>query len=179
LENMRNSSSANGEGMESSISTADEQKESAQSMNGDNNSGLEKINTRQWAAEHGYDPKILFKKFFHDDIKYLLIMADLWKDRRKPEPLDWHNLPDENPSSSRSKSSNNDLWTVMECRVQFEKTVDVLRERIKDGSNLSWDKDDDAAMRFVAACANIRAHVFDIPLKTLFDIKCNRFANFS
>ncbi len=34
-----------------------------------------------------------------------------------------------------------------------------------------WDKDDEPAMDFVAACANIRAHIFSIPNKSRFDVK--------
>ena len=34
-----------------------------------------------------------------------------------------------------------------------------------------WDKDDDHAMDFVAACSNIRSKIFDISQKTRFDIK--------
>ena len=37
--------------------------------------------------------------------------------------------------------------------------------------HLVWDKDDEPAMDFVAACANIRSHVFGITTKTRFDIK--------
>ena len=29
---------------------------------------------------------------FRDDIKYLLSMETLWKNRRAPTPLDWNNL---------------------------------------------------------------------------------------
>ncbi|KAK6108004.1 ThiF family protein [Brugia pahangi] len=140
------------------------------SVHGDNGGLLNRINTRKWAAENGYDPKILFRKFFHNDINYLLSMKNLWKQRRKPFPLDWDNLPNENASSSNSEP-NAELWTVLQCRDEFERALSALSERVKDGSVLSWDKDDEPAMRFVAACANLRAHVFSIPLKTLFDIK--------
>ncbi|VDM10282.1 unnamed protein product [Wuchereria bancrofti] len=140
------------------------------SMHGDNGGLLSRINTRKWAAENGYDPKILFRKFFYNDINYLLTMKHLWKQRRKPFPLDWDNLPNENASSSNSEP-NAELWTVLQCRDEFEKALSALSERVKDGSVLSWDKDDEPAMHFVAACANLRAHVFSIPLKTLFDIK--------
>ncbi|KAM3717769.1 SUMO-activating enzyme subunit [Dirofilaria immitis] len=136
----------------------------------DNGGLLNRINTRKWAAENDYDPKILFRKFFHDDINYLLSMTNLWKQRRKPFPLDWDNLPNENASSSNNEPDA-ELWTVMQCNIEFEKAVSILCKRVKDGSVLSWDKDDDPAMRFVAACANLRAHIFSIPLKTLFDIK--------
>ncbi|VIO97630.1 ThiF family protein, putative [Brugia malayi] len=153
----------------SALST--EQKDDGNSsMHGDNGGLLNRINTRKWAAENGYDPKILFRKFFHNDINYLLSMKNLWKQRRKPFPLDWDNLPNENASSSNSEP-NAELWTVLQCRDEFERALSALSERVKDGSVLSWDKDDEPAMRFVAACANLRAHVFSIPLKTLFDIK--------
>jgi hypothetical protein len=33
-------------------------------------------------------------------------------------------------------------------------------------------QDDEAAMDFVTATANIRAHIFGIPVKSRFDIKC-------
>uniref|UniRef100_A0A8R1TWR5 SUMO-activating enzyme subunit n=1 Tax=Onchocerca volvulus TaxID=6282 RepID=A0A8R1TWR5_ONCVO len=144
--------------------------EGSPSIHGDSDGFLNRINTRKWAAENGYDPKILFKKFFHDDINYLLSMTNLWKQRRKPFPLDWDNLPNENASSSSSEPDA-ELWTVMQCKIEFETTVSTLSKHVKDGSVLSWDKDDDPAMHFVAACANLRAHIFSIPLKTLFDIK--------
>lgn len=52
--------------------------------------------TREWAEETGYDPVLLFNKFFRDDIAYLLSMATLWKnrDRKAPTPLDINNVPD-------------------------------------------------------------------------------------
>uniref|UniRef100_A0A915PMJ4 J domain-containing protein n=1 Tax=Setaria digitata TaxID=48799 RepID=A0A915PMJ4_9BILA len=138
-------------------------------IDGDNGL-LNRVSTRKWAAENGYDPKILFRKFFHDDINYLLSMTNLWKQRRKPFPLEWDSLPDENASSSNSEP-NRELWTIMQCKIEFEEAVSILRKRLKDDSVLSWDKDDDPAMHFVAACANLRAYIFSIPLKTLFDIK--------
>lgn len=48
----------------------------------------------------------------------------------------------------------------------------VVLQSLKEGDHLVWDKDDKNAMDFVAACANIRAHIFGIPQKTRFDIKC-------
>ena len=57
----------------------------------------------------------------------------------------------------------------------FEETAlelaQLYREATKEGRLLVWDKDDEAAMQFVAACANLRAHIFHIGTKPLFDIK--------
>lgn len=47
-----------------------------------------------------------------------------------------------------------------------------ILQKLKEGDHLIWDKDDRDAMDFIAACANIRAHAFGIPLKSRFDIKC-------
>jgi ubiquitin-like 1-activating enzyme E1 B len=54
----------------------------------------EKVSTLQWAQSHNYDPKKLFQKLFHDDIKYLLSMENLWQRRQAPIPLDFDDLPD-------------------------------------------------------------------------------------
>lgn len=37
---------------------------------------------------------------------------------------------------------------------------------------LVWDKDDEPAMDFVTAAANIRSHIFNITQKSRFDTKC-------
>lgn len=47
-----------------------------------------------------------------------------------------------------------------------------MLQSLKEDDHLVWDKDDKNAMDFVASCANIRAHIFSIPQKTRFDIKC-------
>ncbi|MFH4975349.1 hypothetical protein AB6A40_002058 [Gnathostoma spinigerum] len=126
--------------------------------------------TRNWAASHSYDPQRLFQKFFNEDIKYLLSMENLWKERRKPTPLVWNDLPNEHAGSSRGEM-HPDVWTVLTCRNEFQTSMKELAKRSANGSILTWDKDDDAAMHFVAACANMRAYIFNIPMRTLFDIK--------
>ena len=55
---------------------------------------VERVSTRNWAQSCNYDPEKLFRKLFHDDIKYLLSMDNLWKKRRPPTPLIWGKLPD-------------------------------------------------------------------------------------
>ena len=47
-----------------------------------------------------------------------------------------------------------------------------IGQLLKEGDHLVWDKDDKYAMDFVAACANIRAHIFGIALNSRFQIKC-------
>jgi hypothetical protein len=55
---------------------------------------VERTSTRTWAKSHSYDAEKLFRKLFHDDIKYLLSMERLWERRRPPIPLEWGKLPD-------------------------------------------------------------------------------------
>jgi hypothetical protein len=55
---------------------------------------VERVSTRNWAQSCKYEPEKLFHKLFHDDIKYLLSMDNLWKKRRPPTPLLLGNLPD-------------------------------------------------------------------------------------
>lgn len=70
------------------------------------------------------------------------------------------------------------IWSAAQCGKVFVDSVVALsgrKAKLPEGSILAWDKDDDEAMRFVAACANIRAMIFGIPMKTAFEIKCRFF----
>ncbi|XP_063978190.1 SUMO-activating enzyme subunit 2 [Diachasmimorpha longicaudata] len=143
---------------------------------------VERVSTRLWAQASGYDPEKLFNKLFHDDIKYLLSMDNLWKKRRPPTPLDWKNLPDVVAGCSKETADETGLkdqqkWSIAKCSEVFsnalknlKKNLEVLREK-SPNDHLVWDKDDQDAMDFVAACANIRAHIFGIPQKSRFDVK--------
>lgn len=80
-------------------------------------------------------------------------------------------------SKDRSDSGLKDQqqWSIAKCGLIFADSVKNLRNDFFEKSasdHLVWDKDDQSAMDFVASCANIRAHIFGIPQKTRFDIKC-------
>lgn len=136
---------------------------------------VERISTRGWAISHNYDSKKLFGKLFSDDISYLLSMDKLWEKRRRPTPLEWDKLPDENiKEDGAGLIQDQRPWTLTQCRDTFEAAVANLHKSLKDlpdGGDLVWDKDDKDCMDFVTACANIRAHIFGISQKTRFDIK--------
>ncbi|KAK2583700.1 hypothetical protein KPH14_009622 [Odynerus spinipes] len=142
---------------------------------------IDRVSTRSWAQSCDYDSKKLFTKFFHDDIKYLLSMDNLWKKRRPPTPLDWSNLPDGVPGSSKEMAEpglkDQQRWSIAKCGTIFAEAIHNLSKSLKSSqeksadNHLVWDKDDQNAMDFVAACANIRAYIFGIPQKTRFDIK--------
>ncbi|KAI5717667.1 hypothetical protein M8J77_009353 [Diaphorina citri] len=143
------------------------------------NGDVVRTSTRAWASACGYDPRKLFAKFFDADIRYLISMSDLWKTRKAPQPLVWDTLSDAVAGSSKETDGgglkDQRVWSVAECARVFERSVRELKTKfdaaVEKDEHLVWDKDDKPAMDFVAACANIRAHVFSIPEKSRFDIK--------
>lgn len=76
---------------------------------------------------------------------------------------------------SSRESSVNTLWSLDKWCNVYEKAIQELAKRfdesVKENRVLTWDKDDEPSMNFVAACANIRSHIFHIPEKSLFDVK--------
>lgn len=142
---------------------------------------MDRVSTRQWAQDTKYDAEKIFNKLFYDDIKYLLSMADLWKKRTPPTPMQYGNFEGDASQNSSSESnltgSNRDqkVWTPRECQSVFATSLaDLQKEfsKLAVDDHLVWDKDDKAAMDFVAACANVRAKIFNIPSKSRFEIKC-------
>jgi len=135
-----------------------------------------RISTRQWVMDQNYNAKAIFTKLFHDDIKLLLSMDKLWekKERKKPTPLVWDELSDEVEEASEGAIADQVAWSIKKCAQVLESSINKLEATYKASDykdHLVWDKDDEAAMDFVAACANIRAYVYKIPQKTRFDIK--------
>lgn len=152
-------------------------KESKQRNDGSGENGNKTENTLR-VTDLRFNPHELFDKVFNDDIQYLLTMKHLWKNRRPPLPLNWNNLPDAIEGSSKSENhaafKDQIQWTISECRDVFSQSINSLKKRLEalgEGALLTWDKDDDPAMNFVAAAANLRAHIFGIPLKTKFETK--------
>lgn len=132
--------------------------------------------TRQWAQENEYDPKLLFNKFFNEDIKYLLEMKNLWVSRKQPTPLTWDEAvkssdEDDNLTAESVKTADMKIWSLNKCAQVFSKTIEVLKKELQGNNFLVWDKDDKSAMDFVTACANIRSHIFSIPKQSRFSTK--------
>uniref|UniRef100_A0AC34QPJ1 SUMO-activating enzyme subunit n=1 Tax=Panagrolaimus sp. JU765 TaxID=591449 RepID=A0AC34QPJ1_9BILA len=138
-----------------------------------NGNGIDKKvlgkSVRILASESDYNPETIFDKLFDQDVKYLLGLASLWKDRRSPKPMKWQDF------SAAGADGVNEIYPVETWIGIFTKTVQELGKSFKSvetqGNVLFWDKDDEVAMNFVAAVANIRAHIFHIPMKSIFEIK--------
>ncbi|XP_055379748.1 SUMO-activating enzyme subunit 2 [Condylostylus longicornis] len=139
---------------------------------------VNRINTRQWAHDIDYDAEKIFNKLFYDDIKYLLSMSNLWKTRMRPIPIKYNDIVSFDSGTAKvdgaSVLPDQKVWTITECAKIFASSINNLKteiKKLKENDHLIWDKDEKDAMDFVAACANIRSQIFNIPQKSRFDIK--------
>lgn len=130
-------------------------------------------------------PQMLFDKVFNKDITRLRSLEGMWKNRKAPEPLDYQTLMDKSTSAMLSSQSvlqaGQNLWSLEENLVVFNDSLGRLSKRVLelkkvyDGSGqepiITFDKDDDDTLDFVAASANIRSAIFGIDCRSRFDIK--------
>ncbi|XP_038070454.1 SUMO-activating enzyme subunit 2-like [Patiria miniata] len=138
--------------------------------------GVERTSTRAWAESTEYNAQKLFKKLFHDDVKYLLSMDKLWQKRRPPVPLDWEDLPQEQDLEQNENQESTLLHdqrklSIRDCVSMFKDSLDSLKQLYKERGELVWDKDEEPAMDFVTCASNIRAYIFGIARNTRFTIK--------
>ncbi|KAG2416747.1 hypothetical protein HFD88_007963 [Aspergillus terreus] len=94
----------------------------------------------------------VFQKVFKEDIERLRGMEDMWKSRKRPEPLDYQKLEEESSGTETTISCNDQkVWTLSEDFVVFKDSLDRLSKRLKtlqditnDGVKpiLVFDKDD-------------------------------------
>lgn len=141
---------------------------------------IERLSTKKWAKDGGYNPVKLFHKFFNEDILYLLSLEDLWHNRRPPVPLKWEDvIKDHDVAECKDEILMEDqkIWSMAQCVEKFETACKSLKERmyqlakLDDKAVLTWDKDDDGSVDFVTACANFRARIFNIERKSRYDVK--------
>ncbi|KAK3937333.1 hypothetical protein QBC46DRAFT_267812 [Diplogelasinospora grovesii] len=126
-------------------------------------------------------PQMLFDKVFNTDIVRLRSMEDMWKTRKPPEPLDYKTLMEKSAAAIAAKDSVmkdiQKVWALEENLVVFNDSLDRLSKRVLQmksagqDSVISFDKDDEDTLDFVAASANIRSSLFGIDRKSKFDIK--------
>lgn len=116
-------------------------------------------------------PEKLVQRVYCDDIHKALRLESLWKNRVPPAPL---LLEEFSPKLADADIEKQDtrVWSVSENLAVLQKATSRLQKRLQGGEEaISFDKDDEDTLDFVAAAANLRSHVFHIPLKTKFDIK--------
>ncbi|KAF5745742.1 SUMO-activating enzyme subunit 2-like isoform X1 [Tripterygium wilfordii] len=138
----------------------------------------------------------IYDHVFGHNIEVALSNEEAWKNRNKPRPIYSKDvlsdrLPQQNGTVDRSSATDNlsslpavsamaslglknlqDVWNLMEnSRVFLEALKLFLVNRAQEVGNLTFDKDDQLAVEFVSAAANIRAASFGIPLHSLFEAK--------
>ncbi|KAI9803370.1 MAG: E1 ubiquitin-activating protein uba2 [Piccolia ochrophora] len=139
---------------------------------------------KQIRASMGSDDftRKVFEKVFDQDITRLRGMEDMWKARKPPEGLDYDLLSGEAANIDRFVVSNNQrTWTVAENVAVFSDSLKRLSQRLRKAQEASqrteaapiliFDKDDDDALDFVTASANLRSSAFGIETKSEFDVK--------
>ncbi|CAI9769863.1 unnamed protein product [Fraxinus pennsylvanica] len=136
--------------------------------------------------------KRIYDHVFGYNIELALSSEETWRNRNKPRPIyvrdvfsselaiqngNLHNCSNGDPPSLSAMASlglknPQDLWSLKEnSKVFLEALKLFFSKREKEIGNLSFDKDDQLAVEFVTAAANIRASSFGIPLHSLFEAK--------
>ncbi|KAI4128610.1 MAG: hypothetical protein LQ338_002644 [Usnochroma carphineum] len=126
-------------------------------------------------------PRKIFEKVFTDDINRLRSMQDMWKTRQPPTALDFETV---SKSSANGGSEVGESvakrdqapWNLAENFTVFcdSRRLEQVQSNGANGNStavLSFDKDDDDTLDFVAASANMRSIVFGIQPTSKFDIK--------
>lgn len=102
-------------------------------------------------------------------------MSNLWKSRTPPNPAKWDALEEDGEAApTDTVLRDQKVLSLTESAKVFGESITALKkdfEKLAEGDHLVWDKDDKHAMDFVAACANIRAQIFNIPRKSRFEVK--------
>ncbi|SHO77088.1 Similar to S.cerevisiae protein UBA2 (Subunit of heterodimeric nuclear SUMO activating enzyme E1 with Aos1p) [Malassezia sympodialis ATCC 42132] len=116
----------------------------------------------------------IFDKVYRADMERLLSMEDMWAHRRKPVPLSLAQATQADPETAADSSvptlRDRRPLTLRENALLFLDCAEALAKRAIDAPQ-SFDKDDDEALGFVTAAANLRAHVYGIQEQTRFETK--------
>ncbi|KAI8920775.1 hypothetical protein DFJ77DRAFT_426178 [Powellomyces hirtus] len=157
--------------------TSDNAKEMAHLLH--EKEALKRLREAAGTPEYG---KLVFEKVFTDDVKGLLVMEDLWKNRRPPTPLNFAEATSD-PSVTSTPADelawDRKVWSIEENTRVFldslhELAVDFIEQQKRDPEfSMSFDKDDLAALNFVTATANLRAEVYGLEKKSRFAAQLN------
>ncbi|CAH9125867.1 unnamed protein product [Cuscuta epithymum] len=133
----------------------------------------------------------IYDHVFGYNIEVALSNEETWKNRNKPRPIhikDVFSSEEIQLNGNRNSKTNDpssvsamtqlgfknpqELWSLKENTLVFLEALKLFySERMKDIGNLNFDKDDQLAVEFITAAANIRATSFGIPSHSLFETK--------
>ncbi|XP_021853101.2 SUMO-activating enzyme subunit 2 isoform X2 [Spinacia oleracea] len=133
----------------------------------------------------------IYDHVFGYNIELALSNDETWKNRTRPKPIYSSDVLSDNQQNGnldKNCSSSDlvlvsamatlglknpqDVWNLAEnSKVLLEAVKLFFLKRQKEIGSLTFDKDDQLAVEFVTAAANIRAASFGIPLHSLFEAK--------
>lgn len=174
-------------------------KNQANDLNVRSSDGASSSKQAEDVFEHRKDEDIeqygrrIYDHVFGYNIEVALSNEETWKNRNRPKPIYSsefmpNDLSQQNGSMEKNGAANDissvsamaslgmknpqDVWSLKEnSRVFLEALKLFFLKREKEIGNLTFDKDDQLAVEFVTAAANIRAASFGIPLHSLFEAK--------
>lgn len=135
---------------------------------------LKKVKAMMGKSEFAQE---VFNKVFHDDIERLRTMSEMWQSRAPPESLDFESLSsgvdaDVIKRGQALAMQDQAVWSLQDNLSVFCYSLDALSNRAQAGESvIEFDKDDKDTLDFVASAANLRSHIFGIPLHSEWDIK--------
>ncbi|CAK1358084.1 unnamed protein product [Cercospora beticola] len=119
--------------------------------------------------------KEVFNKVYGDDVDRLRSMSEMWQSRTPPNPLRFENVCiDRNPELPGAElvTQDQNVWSLLDNLKVFCYSIRQLSKRVASGeSSIEFDKDDKDTLDFVASAANLRSHVFSIPVNSEWEIK--------
>ncbi|KAK1369555.1 SUMO-activating enzyme subunit [Heracleum sosnowskyi] len=135
----------------------------------------------------------VYDHVFGYNIEMALSNEETWRNRNRPRPIYIRDvlsaaLTQQNGNTENTKTevdalsvsamvslglkNPQEVWSLVEnSRIFLEALKLFFSKREQEVGNLSFDKDDQLAVEFVTAAANIRASSFGIPLHSLFEAK--------
>ena len=138
---------------------------------------LEEEGRKEEAVSFG---RLQFHKAFSENIYRLLQLEALWEDRKKPLQLRFSEIvadptdaEEEQPQQLQSATllADQRKMSLAETAHLFVDACTRLQRRAEQVGSLDFDKDDDDALDFVTAAANLRSHCYGIEQLSRFDIK--------
>ncbi|XP_009117402.1 SUMO-activating enzyme subunit 2 isoform X1 [Brassica rapa] len=135
----------------------------------------------------------IYDHVFGYNIEAALSNEETWKNRTRPRPIYSKEVLPESLSQQNGTTQNcsatdddstvsampllglknpQELWGLTQNSLVFIEALKLFfAKRKKEIGHLTFDKDDQLAVEFVTAAANIRAESFGIPLHSLFEAK--------
>ncbi|KAF2301885.1 hypothetical protein GH714_030196 [Hevea brasiliensis] len=111
----------------------------------------------------------IYDHVFGYNIEVALSNQETWKNRNRPKPIYSRDVL---PGKLNHQNGNVDKSCATDDLSSVSTMASLgLKNPQDEIGNLSFDKDDQLAVEFVTAAANIRAASFGIPLHSLFEAK--------